>query len=146
MKISVAYLDSDIIELENLKNRILGIDKIISRVGRNIYLDRLISGIDIALKCEMDGKIIGGCFLSSSGDSLYIEWIFVDINYQTKGIGSEILNYIEDNLEIFEEYFNNNYSEILLKPREYAMDFYKNRGYTLTKKRYMKKTIKKRNN
>lgn len=68
---------------------------------------------------ESDNQIQG--FLGLNGD--YIEGIFVDAEYQSKGIGSQLLNYAKER-----------YSKLLLnvyKRNERAVTFYLREGFAI---------------
>lgn len=70
---------------------------------------------------DFNGQIQG--FLGLNGD--YIEGIFVDAEYQSKGIGSQLLNYVKDR--------NNKLLLNVYKRNKRAVSFYLREGFaTLT--------------
>ena len=90
----------------------------------------------------LDKKMVAGCIISDSSNSIYIEWIFTDDKYRKKGIASNMLKYIERNKDIFNRYYSYNFSNIMLEPLDKSIEFYKSNGYRFGSDRYyMRKNI-----
>tara|TARA_Y100000588_G_C13782292_1_gene722970 strand:- start:77 stop:520 length:444 start_codon:yes stop_codon:yes gene_type:complete len=77
-----------------------------------------------------DNKIIGvGRLHRKDVDIFQIRFMAVHDSYQNKGIGSEILSYLEKIVVN-----KNGDSKIILHAREAAINFYKKNGYKIVKK------------
>lgn len=96
------------------------------------YIENICNGTIIAIICYQDNKPIGGCYISDTFNSIYIDYLFVLPEYQNKGlhIGRSILQYIFDNKNIVEEYYNKEFTQSKLyatSPKSKAL--YKKIGY-----------------
>lgn len=95
------------------------------------YVDKLISGEILPVGAYVDKNLIGGAYVSPSLSSLYIDSIFVKKEYQNRGYAKGLLQYIFDNKQLFEEYFNTEFDFSRLEPGSNDMvEFYKNIGYS----------------
>lgn len=103
---------------------------------------KLLNNEFIGLAYMLDKKMVAGCIISDSSNSIYIEWIFTDDKYRKKGIASNMLKYIERNKDIFNRYYSYNFSNIMLEPLDKSIEFYKSNGYRFGSDRYyMRKNI-----
>jgi GNAT superfamily N-acetyltransferase len=46
-------------------------------------------------KIEYDGKIIGGFAIEFYQDVLYLNYFFIDVEFQGKGVGTQVLKYLD---------------------------------------------------
>ena len=86
--------------LENIRMAAYGIDE-----TSLYFINGLSSGNMLPVGIYEDDKLVGGAYVSKSLSSLYIESIFINPEYQHKGYGKVLLNYIFANKKIFEDYF-----------------------------------------
>jgi len=82
----------------------------------------------LAYVCSLNEKIIGGAYVSDSLSSLYIEQLFVNPKYQSKGIGTALMNYVLNDVEYLENKFNHLILYSMLEDASHS-NFYKNMGY-----------------
>ena len=116
--------DSQIYNIECLRRSVFHVDT-------GDYFERQIcEGKIIVLGCFLDEQLVGGIYLSSSFDSLFIESIFVKEVYQCHSlhIGSFMLRYVLEHKETFEKLFHTTFSQCRLESRNYD-SFYQNLGF-----------------
>lgn len=79
-----------------------------------------------------DGNIIGVCRMQDAGPGqVQLRYMAVDPNFQGKGIGKLLLDYLENKA------LRDGKSKIILQARENAVRFYERNGYTVTKKTHL---------
>lgn len=64
------------------------------------------------------GELLAACYVSSAFHSLYIEQLFVRLNYQNKGfgIGKGLLSYVLNEKTFIKAYFKQDFSVSMLCP------------------------------
>lgn len=100
---------------------------------------------NIGIALEEKNKLVAGCIVSDHKDKLYLEWIFTDRKQRKKGYATQLLKYIEANLNNFSEYYNESFDGILLEPYIAVEGFYVKNGYQLIENENMVKIIKRNN-
>ena len=118
--------NNELDEVENLRKRVLNL----TMVEKSFYYKELKNGKMQAIGVVLNNKLIAGAYISNSLNSLYIEQIFVDKQYQNKGVATNLINYIHKNKSIFENYFNSKFNVSKLEPNSKQIKkFYENLGY-----------------
>lgn len=112
--------------LENIRMAAYGIDE-----TSLYFINGLSSGNMLPVGIYEDDKLVGGAYVSKSLSSLYIESIFINPEYQHKGYGKVLLNYIFANKKIFEDYFKKEFLYSRLEPNSHDITgFYESLGYS----------------
>ena len=130
MDIRYELLDNnnkDILEIEMLRCEAFNIKEL---VKDSYYYKKIKDGDMVVVKCYLDDKLVGGVYVTNSYSSLFIDQIFIRPKYQRNGlhIGSRLLNYVLENKNIFEDYFNKKFSVSRLENR-CQDEFYNYMGY-----------------
>ena len=136
--------EKEILELEKLRLKCIGSNRTneLDNPDKTYMGSKLLNNEFIGLAYMLDKKMVAGCIISDSSNSIYIEWIFTDDKYRKKGIASNMLKYIERNKDIFNRYYSYNFSNIMLEPLDKSIEFYKSNGYRFGSDRYyMRKNI-----
>ena len=128
-KVECVYGDDKIIDFE--KRRVEAFDgkKDIKTIKNAPYGKAIKDGDMLALNCLEGDKAIGGVLLDVKGEDLHIERLFVDFEKRGNGVGTFLLEYIDKNKGIFEDYFGLSLDGILLEPLQSNIDYYYDRGY-----------------
>ena len=119
-------LDSNydnIIKLETIRNNIKNIDFYIKNVKEKRF---------VMVGAYLNNELIGGAYISSSFNSLYIEKIFVKKEYQRNElhVGYNLMKYILSNKSVFEHFFNKEFYYSKLEPNSKEIEqFYNKLGY-----------------
>ena len=122
--------NNDIIEIQELdKIRLTsyGLDEQIT-----VYKDQIKNGSLTAVEVLYDNKIIGGAYLyiSSNTKTLNISKIFILQEFRNNNYASKLLDYIFNNINYFEEYYNIEANSSLVEPDNIDLiEFYKKNGY-----------------
>ena len=98
----------------------------------------------IGIVLEENDKYVAGCIVSNRKPKLYLEWIFTERKKRKKGYATRLLNYLEDNIDIFSEYYNEDFDGILLEPYQCVEGFYLKNGYQLIENENMVKLLKRK--
>lgn len=96
------------------------------------YIQDIINGRLLVITCYQDNKLVGGCYISATFNSLYIDYLFILPEYQETGLrlGRKLLQFILDNKHIVEEYFDTEFNQSkLYAPNEKTKNIYKKMGY-----------------
>lgn len=96
------------------------------------YIENIINGKILVITCYNEEKLVGGCYISNSLDSIYIDYLFILPEYQKTGqkLGRKLLQFVLDNKKIVEEYFDRKFTQSkLYAPNETNKDIYKKIGY-----------------
>ena len=115
------------LELEKIRSKAYEVDY---HVSVN-YLEEVKKGNILMAGAYLGDQLVAGVYISSSQNSLYIEQLFVDKEYQDNElhIGSNLLKYILANKEEVEIYFNKQYTYSRLDTSNDLEPFYKKLGY-----------------
>ena len=94
------------------------------------YTKNILEGNYLVFVCIYQKQIIGGAYISNSYNSLYVEQIFVKPSFQNHSlhIGHQLLQYILENKEISEKYFQTKFYYSKLESRGHD-SFYEGLGY-----------------
>ena len=118
--------NDNIMEIERLRSKIYN-----SSTLNEYFIMNLQNGKMLAIEIILDDILIGGCYISRSHESLYIENLFIDEPYRGKGYAEKLLEYVLSNKAIFEEYFNIKFLYSKLEPNSNDMvNFYMKMGYS----------------
>ncbi len=99
-------------------------------VENNYFINRIKNSEICVLACFIDDSVVGGLYLSNYLNSLYIEKVFVKEIYQKQGIASYMINYVINNKEYFEGFFNKKVEYSKLEPNsKLTIDIYRKLGY-----------------
>lgn len=96
------------------------------------YIENIINKKILVITCYKDEKIVGGCYISNTLNSIYIDYLFILPEYQETGLrlGRKLLQFILDNKHLVEEYFDREFSQSkLYAPNEKTKNIYKKLGY-----------------
>ena len=114
-------------EIENLRKEVFGFDS----NNDSYYYRELLDSKMIAIGAFLDDILIAGAYISNSLNSLYIEQLFVSVDYQNKGIGKNLVTYIHKSKKIFEDYFKTKFEYSKLEPNsKKIVDYYEKLGFT----------------
>ena len=115
-------------------NKLEEIRKIVNNIKSqetSFYLNEMQKGTVVPVAVIIDDEIIGGVYISCSMSSLFIENIFVQKDYQGRGIASSLINYVIKNKSIFEEHFERKFTLSKLEPNsDSIISFYRKLGYS----------------
>ena len=115
----------DVINLEKLRSLCFDNKEFIVN---NVYYDNIINGKIVVVECFYKNKLVGAIYVSDSLNSLYIEQLFILKEYRNRLFGTNLMNYVIDNKEIFEKYFNKRFIFSRLESRN-KDNFYNKVGY-----------------
>ena len=141
--IRVMDTNEDILNLERLRLKSTRSSRLIHTPTQTLYGQKLVDGEFLGLGLEKEEQLLAGCILSGASDELYIEWIFTDPEQRKKGYASKLLKYLENNLDIFNEYYNRDFQGIKLESYIGVEGFYIKNGYTRNKNDFMVKKLNK---
>lgn len=139
-------LDSEIIsKLEKLRFNAYdmscneGVD-----VCETIYARDMQSGKYVVYGAFYNNELIGSCYVSKAYDSLFVEQLFVAKKFQRSDlcVGSGLLDYVLDQREYIENYFDCNFTYSCLDSVDRAQKLYKRKGYIPTGSFLMKRKLK----
>ena len=116
--------DNQVYSIEKLRRDVFHVD-----IG-DYFEHQINDGKITVLGCFFQDKLVGGAYLSSSFDSLFVESIFVKEEYQHHPlhIGSFMIQYIFEHKDIFEKMFHTTFSQCRLESRNQD-SFYQNLGF-----------------
>lgn len=100
-------------------------DYVNDEVNLNIHNTKII---------KLDGKVVGSITTFSKDDGIFLDEIYIDMNYRNKGIGTKIIEYTLKNNKVV--YLN------VYKANKKAVSLYKKLGFIITdetKTRYFMK-------
>lgn len=107
----------------------------------SFHANELRKGKYLVFGCFINNHLVGACYISKAHNSLYIEQLFIQKEYQnsTLHLGTNLLNHILTNKHIAEKHFNTKFNYSYLDNAKNTTNFYKNLGYiesnTIMKKR-----------
>ena len=97
------------------------------------YIEDITNGRILVITCYYQDKLVGGCYVSNTLNSLYIDYLFILPEYQEKGLnlGRKLLLLILEKKQLVEEYFDTEFTQSkLYAPNEKTKHIYKKIGYT----------------
>ncbi len=137
---SINFCDSkdDIKRLEEIRLESFKARKAYDNIEDSLIYKKIMNGDYLVVGLSLENKLIGGCVISSSLKSLYIEYLFIDPKYQHEGYGTSIMQYVLRNKNAFEDYYHMKFTESMLEEKEceefYKKLEYRNSGYLMKKK------------
>ena len=116
MNIKVIHTLEEMKKLENLRYEVLNITQRIQE--DNFYIREAKNKRIIPFALYYHNDIVAGAYISSINNSIYIDYIFVKDIYQNTGLrlGRTLLEYILNNKEIIEEFFDKEFYYSYLEP------------------------------
>ncbi len=89
-----------------------------------------------------NGLLIGGCYVSKTFETLFIDQLFIAKDYQNtiEHIGTNLLKYVLANKELCEDFFNTKFNFSYLDS-SCSKSFYENLGYKENNNEMMSKRI-----
>ena len=107
-KIVSPTLDN-IFELESLRLNAYGVNGNNVLADKTFYSKELVDGKYLVFGAFLDQKLVGACYVKDTYNSLYIDQLFVQKEYQrsSKHIGSGLLRYVLENKEMVINNLNN---------------------------------------
>jgi len=133
--------DENIILLEQLRYNAYGFDNQELKNGNPLHIKYLKEGKYLAFGSYLNDQLIGGCYISNSHNSLYIEELFISKQHQKTSLhlGTNLLLHILKNKDKVEEYFKTKLNYSYLEPRKNTETFYENLGYKETSNFFKKR-------
>ena len=82
------------------------------------YLEDIVNGDILVFLCFIDSIPVSACYISCYKKELLVEYLFTLQEYQRKQLyyGKQLLQYILDNKQLVEEYFNCKFNKSVLYP------------------------------
>lgn len=120
------------IAIEKLRHRSYKVENV--NLSDLIYAKEIIEGKILVFVCKIDENIVATCYVSDLLNSLYVEYLFVQPEYQKSGLklGIKLLQYIINNKHLAEEYFGCKFSKSKLTPsNEGITKIYEEEGYKI---------------
>lgn len=120
--------DIDIInELETIRRKAFGVSEAIP-----VFIHNLTSGKMIAVEAVLDGTVIGGAYvyISRLTKTLNVDRIFIDEESRNHNYASQLLEYIIQQKDYFEHYYDMEVEKSLVEPiGDELIAFYQKNGY-----------------
>ena len=115
-------------EIENVRYHAYGIE---NPPENSFYKIQLLERKYIAWGAYQNDQLIGGCSVSNSYQSRFIEQLFVLKNYQNSDlhIGTKLLQYVLEHKSWIEQHFNTKFNYSYLESRNPNSMLYQNLGY-----------------
>lgn len=110
-------------------------------IKNTFYANELRSKEFLAFGTYLEDELVGGCYISDSRNSLFIEQLFIKRKYQRLKLGTILLNYILENKEMIEKYYQQEFNVCCFENRKELDEFYKSLGYRRVGQMVMKKRI-----
>ena len=96
----------------------------------NFYINRIKKDEICVLACFIENDLAAGMYISNYLNSLYVEKLFVKESFRKQGIASNMINYVINNKEYFENFFNQKIDYSRLEPNSnLTIDIYRKLGY-----------------
>lgn len=83
----------------------------------------------LAFGAYLEDELVGGCYVSNSRNSLYIEELFVRKDAQQIEVGTNLLKYVLKRKSFIEKYYQQEFSTSCLENREESNSIYQSLGY-----------------
>lgn len=130
----------EINEIESLRKEVFHIKEI----APNRYEKQIRDNVIIAFSLWKEDELIGGCYVGSNFDSLYVYFLFIKEKYQKNGLklGRRLLSEILDHKNAVEELLDKSFDKSTLHPiSEEVKKVYKAIGYVESVKGLMTRCI-----
>lgn len=96
----------------------------------------------LAFGAYLEDKLVGGCYVSSSRNSLYIEELFVRKDAKQIEVGTNLLKYVLKRKPFIEKYYRQEFNTSCLENREELNYIYQSLGYRKISQIVMSKRFK----
>lgn len=96
----------------------------------------------LAFGAYLEDKLVGGCYVSNSRNSLYIEELFVRKDASQIEVGTNLLKYVLKRKSFIEKYYCQEFNISCLENREELNGIYQSLGYRKISQIVMSKRFK----
>lgn len=96
----------------------------------------------LAFGAYLEDELVGGCYVSSSRNSLYIEELFVRKDAKQIEVGTNLLKYVLKRKSFIEKYYHQEFNTSCLENREELNGIYQSLGYRKISQIVMSKRFK----
>lgn len=96
----------------------------------------------LAFGAYLEDELVGGCYVSNSRNSLYIEELFVRKDTKQIEVGTDLLKYVLKRKSFIEKYYHQEFNTSCLENREELNDIYQSLGYRKISQIVMSKRFK----
>lgn len=96
----------------------------------------------LAFGAYLEDKLVGGCYVSNSRNSLYIEELFVRKDAKQIEVGTNLLKYVLKRKSFIEKYYRQEFNTSCLENREELNGIYQSLGYRKISQIVMSKRFK----
>ena len=96
----------------------------------------------LAFGAYLEDKLVGGCYVSNSRNSLYIEELFVRKDAKQIEVGTNLLKYVLKRKSFIEKDYQQEFSTSCLENREELNGIYQSLGYRKISQIVMSKRFK----
>lgn len=120
-------------EIERLKHQVFHLKTDDSSIKTSYDVFHAVHNQLIPFGLYLDGSLIGGCYVSCYGDSLFINYLFIKEEYQNSGLrlGRYLLERVLELKPIFEEYFKKEFNvSRLTANNDKSRSIYEKLGYS----------------
>lgn len=133
---------TNLLKLEKIRLNAYNINTKDLSPKETFYYQKLKEKKYLIYTCYLNNKLVGGCYISNSNNSLYIEQLFISKNQQNSKyhLGKNLLKYILTQKKEIEKYFNQTFNYSTLDSLPKATTLYKSLGYK-QKNNLMKKYL-----
>lgn len=132
--------ENNIIESEKLRADVYNYKN--TKPNETFFYNEMINGKVLAFGAYKEDMLIGACYVSKTFQTLFIEQLFVLQEYQNneEHIGTNLLQYVLNNKEVCEKYFNTEFKFSYLD-NKVSKEFFENLGYKENNSNMMSKGI-----
>lgn len=96
----------------------------------------------LAFGAYLEDELVGGCYVSNSRNSLYIEELFVKKEAQKIKVGTNLLKYVLKRKSFIEKYYHQEFNTSCLENRNESNGIYQSLGYRKISSIVMSKRFK----
>lgn len=96
----------------------------------------------LAFGAYLEDELVGGCYVSNSRNSLYIEELFVRKDAKQIEVGTNLLKYVLKRKSFIEKHYQQEFSTSCLENREELNGIYQSLGYRKISQIVMSKRFK----
>lgn len=132
--------EQNILALEKLRFEVYDYKNL--NPDKTYFYREMINGNILPFAAYENGLLIGGCYVSKTFETLFIDQLFIAKDYQNtpEHIGTNLLKYVLANKELCEDFFNTKFNFSYLDS-SCSKSFYKNLGYKENNNEMMSKRI-----
>lgn len=132
--------EQNILALEKLRFEVYDYKNL--NPDKTYFYREMINGNILPFAAYENGLLIGGCYVSKTFETLFIDQLFIAKDYQNtiEHIGTNLLKYVLANKELCEDFFNTKFNFSYLD-NSCSKSFYENLGYKENNNEMMSKRI-----